>query len=161
MSLFVILPVCHTVSLPFSRFLHKIEFRNIKNLSEIIHTFETGSLSPETLCTASPSTLLFVDESKQPHDVYWLDCSSDKPKLMEKKISTALDYAFDICYVPDEVKPLLIVADVGLGNAYNCLNNEMEWSVTMHGNSLTTDGKYLLVCSYAGDGIEMFSLSGR
>ena len=79
--------------------------------------------------------------------------------VVEKKISTAFDYAFDICYVPDEVQPLLIVADVGLGNAYNCLNNEMERSVTMHGNSLATDGKYLLVCSYAGDGIEMFSLS--
>ena len=139
----------------------KIEFRNIKNLSEKIHTFTTGLLYPETFCTASPSTLLFLDKSKQTRDVYWLDCSSTKPKLM-KKLSIELEHAFagyDMCYVPDEVRPLLIGADLRSGNAFNCLNNEIEWSNWMHGNSLTTDGKYLLVCSHARDEIEMFSLS--
>ena len=138
----------------------KIEFRNIRNLSEIIETFATGSLEPEALCAASPSTLMFLDNLKQPHDVYWLDCSSAKPKLMEKKIRASSEFGstFDICYIPDEVKPLLIAATMWSGNAYNTLNKELEWRVDMRGDSLTSVGKYILVCSYYGYGIEMFSL---
>ena len=119
----------------------------------------TGSLWPESLCAASPSTLLFVDVSNKPWDVYWLDCSGTDPKLTGKKISTELNHINDICHIPDKNKPLLVATDCLSSSlhAYNAVNNKLEWNCELKGEYVTTDGyEYVLVRT--GNGIHMLSL---
>ena len=140
---------------------HAIEFRSLKNLSQIIHSFSTDSLKPTALCTVYPFTLLFVHCSKLSHDVYWLDCSGDEPKLTGKKINIVLNYLDDICYIPDEKKPLLVAADYLLSSvqAYDVITSERNWTTQARGHSITAGGTdYLMVCS-CDNGIRMLSPS--
>ena len=139
----------------------KIEFRALKDLKQVICSFSTGPYKPGALSTTFPSTLLFSDRSKLSHNVYWLDCSGNEPKLDGKYINIILNYVDDICYIPDEKKPLLVATDKLLSSvqAYNAVNNNLEWSTQVRGYSITTDGQQLLVCN-RDDGIRMLSLSG-
>ena len=138
----------------------KIEFRSLQDLSQVICIFSTGPYKPGALSTAFPSTLLFADRSKSSHNVCWLDCSGNEPKLDGKYINIILNYVDDICYIPDEKKPLLVATDqLSSVQAYNAVNNNLEWSTQVRGYSITTDGQQLLVCN-RDDGIRMLSLSG-
>ena len=138
----------------------KIEFRSLKDLRQVICGFSTGSYKPGALSTASPSTLLFADRSKLSPNVYWLDCSGNKPKFNRKYINVKSNYVDDICYIPDEKKPLLVATDqLSSVQAYNAVNNNLEWSTQVRGYSITTGGQQLLVCN-RDDGIRMLSLSG-
>ena len=72
---------------------------------------------PGVLCTATPSTLLYVDYFKYPQVIHRLDLSDAQPKLASKKIIIhgELDGAprlfTDLCFVKDGDKELLIVVD--------------------------------------------------
>ena len=137
---------------------HKIEFRSLRDLSQIIHSFSTGSLNSIAMCAASPSTLLFVDRSDLPNHVYWLDCTEDEPKLTGKKISTELDFIWDICYIRDEKKPLLVGGNGENVFAYDVVTNKLKWITLGRGDSVTTDGhEYVLVRT--ANSIRLLSLS--
>ena len=128
----------------YFRIFCKIEFRDISDLSRIIYSYSTGSLKLEPLCAASPSTLLFVDKSKGPRDVYWLDCSEAEPKLTGKKISTDANFIYEICFTPDKMKPLVVAASLSSLYAYNAVNNKLEWNCKVKSFDVTTDGEYIL-----------------
>ena len=141
----------------YSRFKHHIEFRDLR---QRINTFSTGSLKPGAMCAASASTLLFEDDSKIPRDVYWLGCSGTEPRLTGKKVRTEVNYIWDMCYVPDDRRPLLINTDGDNVLAYNTVNNNLDWSSEVRGRSVATDGsKYVLVRSRYDNDIKMLSLS--
>ena len=137
------------------RVARKIEFRNIRDLGKVIHTYSTDSLEPDSLCAASASTLLFLDQSKAfSGDVYWLDCSEAEPKLTGKKINIEFRHALDICYLQDEREPLLIASKGRSVVAYSALTSQQKWcnntvagvadsAVNKKRHSVTTDG-----CNY-------------
>ena len=80
----------------------KIEFRDVTDLSQIIHTFYTGSLVPALMC-ATPTGLLVQHKNDE---VYWIDCTGAQPRFTGKKMT--LETFLDICYVPDETEPILV-----------------------------------------------------
>ena len=94
----------------------------------MIYTYSTGSLKLDSLCAASASNLLFLDQSKlSSGDIYWLDCCEAKPKLTGKKINIEFRHALDICYLQDEREPLLIVSKGRSVVAYNALTHQLKW----------------------------------
>ena len=94
----------------------------------MIHTYYTGSIEPDSLCAASASTLLILDQSKlSSGDIYWLDCSGAEPKLTGKKINIEFRHALDICYLQNEREPLLIASKGRSVVAYNALTNQLKW----------------------------------
>ena len=143
----------------YFRGARKIEFRSLSDLNQIIHTFSAGSIDPGASCAASASTLLFVDHSKEPSDVYWLDCNEDEPKLTGKKISINLGHVWDMCFVPNERKSPLFVTQYGLSAvAYSTVTNKLEWNSLGGGSCITTDCHNYLM-GLEGDRINMISLS--
>ena len=124
------------------------------------------------LNTIAASTLIYVDGSRKPFEVHWLDLNELKPKPAAGKsvIHTQLDEIKDICFVQDGVKHLLIVAarDAGLF-AYNTETDKLEWKVddkvsgrekALDARGVTTDEHgHLFVADYTNECIHMFSTS--
>ena len=129
---------------------------------------------PGTICTgATPSTLMYTDESTAPREVHCLDLSGSEPKPAAGKpvIHTQLnEMIHDMCCVKDGDKQLLVVAagDEGL-HAYNMVTDELEWSMNeklpgMDALGVTTDGRghlFIADFGYGNDCIQMFSTAGR
>ena len=66
---------------------------------------------------------------------------------------------WDICYVPNERKPLLFATQYRLLHGYDALTNKLEWKSEVGGNSLTTDcHSYVMVCAHGLDYFCMLSL---
>ena len=127
-------------------------------------------------CTATPSTLLYVDYFKYPQVIHRLDLSDSQPKLASKKIIIhgELDGGprlfTDLCFVKDGDKELLIVVDgVNSVFAYNTETVKLEWKVDVAAPSMeydmrpvgvTTDGRgHLYVADWKNDCVHMFSVS--
>ena len=128
--------------------------------------------SPGALCKATPHTLLYVDESKKPREVHWLDFSGSKPKPAAEKsvIHTEQAEIRDMCFSQSGDKQLLAVAggDGGLF-AYNTETDKLEWKADkaahgmehdMNAWGVSTDGyNHLFVADYRNQCIQMFSVS--
>ena len=150
---------------------HDIRFHYPEYLG-ITCTYSSAPHKPGILCAGTKSTLLYVDESKKPRDVHWLDLSGLKPKPAAGKrvIHTQIFNIYDMCFVEDRDKQLLIVAggDKGLF-AYNTQNDKVEWKVgeNLSGNAkhakamgVTTDGRgHLFVSDHNNHCIQVFSVS--
>ena len=151
---------CPTHRLSCFRLRHKIEFRSLADLSQIVSAFYTGSIEPGVLCSGSDSNLFFVDRSKSPRNICRLDCRGAAPKLLATKIFTQLLQVADMCFVPDKNKPLLLASDLEYGSlvAFNTLRNEIEWSIQIHARSITTELRNFML-GVGVDGITMVSLS--
>ena len=152
---------------------HQIKFRDAKDLKKILKSHTVAPHEPGVMCTgAAPSILLYVDESKTPREVHWLDLSGSKPKPAAGKciIHTQQTEIYDMCFVDYGDKQLLIVAadDEGLF-AYNTRTDKLEWKVVgkqseMEENMLVTgvatDGRgHLFVADDGNKCIRMFSVS--
>ena len=59
----------------------KIVFRDINELNEVSLTYSVAPHKPGSLCTESPTTLLFLDESSTPRQLKRLDCSISNPEI--------------------------------------------------------------------------------
>ena len=120
-----------TFSLSFSK-SSKIEFRNKKNLNKIILTHSVAPHLPGILCSISPSVLVYVDTSKNPRQLHWLDCGEVKPKPLGITANTDFDSVEDMCVAESENETLLIVISYdayGPIHAYNSINGQLKWSV--------------------------------
>ena len=87
---------------------------------------------PGVMCTSTPSTLLYVDESKTPREIHWLDLSGKEPKPApgRKSIHTELRLIKDMCFIQDGDKQLLVAAGENEGLfAYNANKDRLEWKV--------------------------------
>ena len=113
-----------------------------------------------------------MDGSKKPFQVCRLDLSESKPKPASGKgiIHTQLDDMFDICFVQDGDKQLLVVAAFEAGLfAYNIKRRKLEWKVdgkvdgmeqVLDADGVTTDESgHLLVADSGNECIQMFSAS--
>ena len=86
-------------------------------------------------------------------------------------IPTPLYWIYDMCYVKDGDKQLLVVSAGGEGlHAYNTVTDELEWKVEgklpgmgkkMDAWGVTTDGRGHLFLADYENGIQMFSTAGR
>ena len=124
---------------------------------------------PGVLC-ATPSTLLYVDESK--NEIHWLDLSDAKPKPAAGKCTIDIESKIrDVCVVKDGDKELLIVVvdEVNGVFAYNTETGKLEWKVDVAAPrikygmcpvGITTDGRgHLFVTDENNEFIHMFSAS--
>ena len=149
-----------------------LEFFDASDLSKTFYTHVVAPHEPVMLCTATPSSLLYVDWSNLPFEVHWLDLSDAQPKPAAEIsfIHTQQRNIRDMCYVQNGDKELLIVA-VGREGvfAYNTLLYKLEWkvdrkpagrekSIAVYG--VTTDGRgHLYVADYDNRCIQIFSVS--
>ena len=133
---------------------------------------------PGVMCAATPSILLYVDASKSPRDVHWLDLSESQPKPAAGKrvIHAQQDIFRDMSFSKDGNKQLLLVAggDGGLF-AYDTEMDKLEWKVEemlpgmkykFNAFGVATDGhSHLFVSDFAnphkdGNGcLQMFSVT--
>ena len=148
---------------------NKIEFRDVNNLKQILRLY---SVSQQPSCmTSSTSNLVYVDTSKTPRQVLWLEYSASPPRLSGVN-HTRLENIRDICHLKYENKHLLVaIRDDGGISAYNKITDRLEWSVKgflsgterqMRACSLAADGDrgHLFVCDEANFSVQMFSADG-
>ena len=128
-------------------------------------------VTPGVLCTAAPSSLLYVDLSTCPREVHWLDLSDGQKPAAGKRVIHTIQFEIrDMCFTQDRDKQLLIVAgEGGMLSAYNTETDELEWKVEeklpgkkIDVRGVTTDGRGHLFVSdrmYDSKCIQMFSVS--
>ena len=132
--------------------------------SQVIDNYSTGSIAPGPLCVTSPSTLLFSgtkSTTNEHHDVYQIDCSRERLKITDTEIK--IDFkgiVWDICFVRNERKTLLLSTQYGRTHAYNIHSGKQEWKSEVGGNSVTTEGhSYVIVCEQIRKTSHVLSLS--
>ena len=145
----------------------------MKDLKKTLWVYSNPQHKPSVVCTgATPSTLLYVDEAKEPRDIYWLDLSDGKPKPAARKrvIHTRQSYIMDMCFTRDGDRHLVVVVDHTQGIfAFNADTGELEWTVCgklpgmekyPNACGVTTDGRgHLFVADCDNKCIYMFSVS--
>ena len=106
-----------------------IEFRDLNNLNQILHTYLI--MEPRRLCQVSPSVLLINCVSSAYSEIHWLDCSTIPPKENSQKkiIIPGQTMYWDMCFVQEQNKNLVIItADGPQGiHAYNANTTLLEW----------------------------------
>ena len=78
-----------------------LEFYDANDLSKTFYTHAVAPHEAVMLCAAKSSSLLYVDWSKIPFEVHWLDLSESQPKPANGKsvIHTQHRNITDMCYV--------------------------------------------------------------
>ena len=147
----------------------KIEFRNKENLSEILLSISVAPHQPESMCTVSPSVLVYKDTSTRPVQLHWLDCSGTEPKLLGITANVNLNGVQDMCVVQSENEKLLIVIsrDKNDIHAYSCSTGQLKYSIEkkIPSGSFVSFGVagdsngHLFVSDYTKNCIYMFSVS--
>ena len=127
---------------------------------------------PGRLFQATPAKLLFVDMSKNPHQIHWLYCNKkswNKPDLTTFTNHSRVD---DLCIVIHEGKELLVTSNStrpALG-AYNTNGSTLEWNAPeklpnmkkSRPAGITTDGYgNVFVCDKLNQCIQVFSGGGN
>ena len=116
----------------------KIEFRDASDLNRVILTHSVAPLEPGIMCTGTaPSTLLFVDASKRPREVHWLDLSDGQPKPAAGKrvIHTKMHDIYGMCFAQDGDQKLLVytasqtLCGDGKIFVHNMVTDKLEWEV--------------------------------
>ena len=137
-------------------------------LSEV-EKIRLGSKRPGALCTAFGSMLLYVDRSKNPSVIRWLDLSLSPPREV-KATNTDLQYIYSMVCVTVKDKHLLIAAGGEEGiRAYDTESNEL---LLRKGGKLPGMGKdfnsygvtaddsgHLFVCDINGHCVQVFSVA--
>ena len=149
-----------------------LEFYDASDLSRILQTHVVALREPVMLCATKLSSLLYVDWSKIPFEVHWLDLSESQPKPANGKsvIHTQHRNITDMCYVQNGGKELLIIAAFREGVfAYNTLLNKLEWKMDrkpagmekgIAAYGVAADGRgHLYIADYDNHCIQMFSVS--
>ena len=141
-----------------------MEFRNLSDLERILHTCGMGPAKSYRLYRISPSDLLFNSGSEtQPH-IHFLDCTSFPPKV-KFKFYTAEYIYWDMCFVQEQNKKLVIVTGDGLQeiHAYNADTKSLEWKKEIEGMEnagIAADGDgHLFVCDGDNRCVHMLSVS--
>ena len=150
----------------------KIEFRDVNNFNKILHSHSVAPHTPTILETIASSILIYLDVSKEPIEVHWLDLYESKPKAAAGKcvIRTQLSLVRDICIIQNADKQWLVVAgDIEGLFAFNMETGKLEWKVDenvpgmeqiIDANGVTHDGRgHLFVADRNNGCVQMFSLS--
>ena len=145
-----------------------IHFYDVNNFKEVVQCCSVAPHLPGRLCTSSPSTLMYLDYSKKPCEVRWLDCSGATPNT-GMNITRVPQHSgiYDICCLTHN---MLIITHGYKGLcAYNTQNDKLEWSVAgnlrlmkkpIGAQGVTTDGRgHLFVCDAHNAAVQMFSVA--
>ena len=140
------------------------------------HAVDTGK--PGVLCSAGVSTLLYVDTSKSPQEVCWLDCSTlpPKPAADKQPIHLPADAQVKgICCVNSGGKLYVVCApNTGGIFAYNTALNRIEWefkeipatikssnNISLNVRGITTDGRgFIFVSDYDNKNVLILTADG-
>ena len=138
--------------------------------SHSVYPHDPDHMSAYTACNA----LLYVDKSKYPRRVRWLDCSDTPlyPSSGRNKTRTQQGNIQDLCYVNSKGKHILVTfEDFDTILAYDLEYDELEWSISgsLSGMrqkpslcSITTDwDDHLFACDCNNKCIQMFSTEGK
>ena len=97
---------------------------------------------------ATPTSLIVQHKGG---GVYWVDFTGAQPRFTGKNISPP-ERLYDMCYMPDETKPLIVFSgfkynnnSVAFTDAYNAGSGELVWSTDMIGGTSTTNGQNMWV----------------
>ena len=110
----------------------KIEFRDVKKLSDVVSNYCVRQCRPGRICTATSSHLLYIDHKKHPNEAKGIDCSKSPPEPAIGANATHIqhDIVWNMFCVHDENQKLLITTAGFDGvTAYNTENDEMVWGL--------------------------------
>ena len=156
----------------------KIDFHNTTCLDKVSHSHSFSPRGrPGRLCTAaSPSVLLYEDQSRDPREVRWLNCTTWPPKLANPApgslgTHTQQDIIWDMCCVKVQDTNLVITTRGYNGiYGYNVVMDKLQWHVKgqlgemaheLCAEALATDGRgHLFVGDRDNSCIQMFSVDG-
>ena len=165
----------------FDRDQQELEFRDSDTLRNVIEKFSCAppkrppKFRPSIgrLCTAETSTLLYVDKSKTPTEVTWLDCSTSPPQPVSDRQNTQLPHnrIHDIVFLNKGKKEMLLyTCDDGVF-AHNVKSSQNEWSITSfhrrplknpcsvttndRGHIFVSDTNNSVVLMFSSDGVEL------
>ena len=152
------------------RDLNRIYFHHADNLTEVIHSYSVEPHLPGELCTSGNTMLMYLDKSKNPREVRWLDCRGPTPRPL-KSITTMHSHVSEMCYAKMDNKDLLAAAN-GYGiYAYNTNTGELDWSVSgevkgmkeeIYPDGVTSDGQgHLFLSDARRASIHVFSTDGE
>ena len=108
----------------------EIEFHPTDMLKEVKLSYSVAPHRPATLCTSTPSTLLYEDRFMHLCEIRYLDCSESQPKSTSV-MHTQQSQILDMCCIQHNDKQLLITSrdfDGGI-YAYNTDTKTLEWIV--------------------------------
>ena len=162
---------CSSISINYFRSADEIEFRDIKNLSQILFNYSDKSHRPNMLCAVSPTVLVYVDRSKYKDQFHWLDCSDTEPKLLGITANTNVSI-YDMCIAEYGNEKLLITLpnkECNPIDAYDSATGQLKWTAEkkvpstgeiFHSCGMTTDdlGR-ILIGDTTQKCIQMFSVS--
>ena len=137
----------------------------------ILYSHSVAPHQPGVLCSASPTTLLYEDQSKTPREVRWLDCSFSRPKPAH---GTNITYTqqnniWDMCLLQLFDKELLVTSRGSRGiKVYNVDTDEIAWTIKygslysdlrMNPFGITADERgNLFVCDLNQSCVQIFSV---
>ena len=130
--------------------------------------------SPGSMCSAKPSLLLYANTAVFPREIRQLNYSTFPPTETEVITRTGQNVVYDMCYVERESDVLVVITSCMKGIfAYRVGTDHLEWSlsnlqsddcrqkkINAHGITVI-DNRFLAVCDYANQCIQMISKHGR
>ena len=145
-----------------------IQFREVCNLAQVILNYPVEHSWPGTLCSVSPTTLLYEDSSAVPPAVQWLHCRDKFPKSGHSFKTQVFDINHMFVF-EDQSKQLLVTANQSEVHVYNTYSAELVWKMRgqlpghhskFNLQSITTCGVgHLFVCDGNNHCVEMFSVA--
>ena len=146
----------------------------MNNLESIVLKHSVAPYQPVTLCTSSPTTLLYVDAARSVRDVRWLDCNGSVPKPLRDTNCTVTqqNIVFDMCCMRKGDNHLIITTRGfdGISAYSNRRSGRLEWNIKgelpgmnskTYTEGITTDGRgHFFVCDVSNKCIQMFAPNG-
>ena len=82
----------------------QIDFHDFDNLDKVTCNYSVAPQRPGGVRESLPGTLMYIDESKNPSEIRWLDCSASLPKpTADNRVTrTSFQKILDLCYVKQE-----------------------------------------------------------
>ena len=130
--------------------------------------------SPGSMCSAKPSLLLYANTAVFPQEIRQLNYSTFPPTETDIITRTGQNVVYDMCYVERESDDLVVITSCMKGIfAYRLGTDHLEWGLSslqpddrsqkkMNARGITViDNRFLAVCDYANECIQMISKHGR
>ena len=154
--------------LNYFRNKHRLEFREA-NQGRVVASYSIVGDEPGALCAASATTLLYLDLSKTPHPVQWLDCRSKPPQYLQNVTHLHHNGVVDICHLkPEKGENFLIASGSDGVTAANLESGKCEWNkrgllpgmkLAIDPRGVAVDGEHnrIFVCDDNNACVQMFS----
>ena len=152
----------------------RLDFCQHSDPDHLFHSCSVAAQSPGSICSAKPSLLLYINTAVFPREIRQLNCSTFPPTATEVVTRTGQSIICDLCCINREGETLVIITSCKIGiSAYKFGKDCLEWNVSSVPNSdcdqkkidargiTAVDDRYLAVCDYNNECIQMISKPGR